>query len=98
MPAAADGYKNRNPERTDPIRKAFAIAAGDDANDLAVATRGLYLGVAGTIKVTFADDADANPVVVPNLAAGVWHPMSVKRVWATGTGAGVFAGGVLGGI
>lgn len=44
--------------------------------------RGLYLGVAGTVKVTYQDGLVDT---LTNLAAGVWHPMQVAKVWHTGT-------------
>ena len=44
--------------------------------------RGLYLEVAGTVKLTFADGTVDTLV---GLAAGVWHPMAVSLVWHTGT-------------
>lgn len=47
--------------------------------------RGLYVGVSGNVNVIFADDIDAQTVILPNLAAGVWHPMQVRRILADST-------------
>ena len=45
-------------------------------------TRGLYLEVAGTVKVTWADGTVDTLV---GLAAGVIHPMAITLLWKTGT-------------
>jgi hypothetical protein len=55
-----------------------------DGSDLPIApTRALYVGVAGDVKV---DMADGTTVTFKNAPAGVL-PVSVKRVYATGTAA-----------
>ncbi len=46
-------------------------------------TRGLYVGVAGDVAVIMVGDTAS--VVIPALAAGVLHPIRVRRVLATGT-------------
>ena len=53
-----------------------------DTVDLSVVTRGLYVGVAGDVKVTMADDT---VITFVGLAAGIEHAIAAKRVWATGT-------------
>lgn len=63
-------------------RSAAAITPSDSVN-LAVATRGLYVGVAGDVVVLMADDSAV--VTLKNLAAGSVHPISVKRVNSTDT-------------
>lgn len=45
-------------------------------------TKGIYVGVAGDLKV---DMADGSTITFTNLASGVVHPLSVKRVYAAGT-------------
>lgn len=72
-----------------PITNAFAITTSDAA-DLAQETRGIYVGTAGNIKVT---TSNGDTVTLPNLAAGIWHPLSVKKVFATGTTAIDIVGG-----
>lgn len=56
----------------------------DDDVDLPLGPcRGLILGTSGNVSVIgFGDD---DPVVLPALVAGVVHPVSVKRIRATGT-------------
>lgn len=67
---------------TSPITGAAAVTPSDSA-DLAETTVSLYVGTAGTLKVTFEDDST---VTYAAIAAGR-HPLRVKRVWATGTSA-----------
>ena len=55
----------------------------NDSTDLTAATRGLYVGVSGDVVVIMADDSAA--VTITGLAAGVVHPLRVKRVKSTGT-------------
>lgn len=76
-------------KRSDPVKRYSPITPSDTA-DLLYPGRGILLGTAGTIKVT---DTDGTEVSIP-LAAGVWHPMEVVRVWSTGTDAGVVSGGI----
>ncbi len=55
----------------------------DDSNDLADgATKGLYVGVSGNVKV---DMANGTTVTFTGLASGIIHPLSVKRIYSTGT-------------
>ena len=57
-----------------------------DAEDI-TATSGLYVGVAGNVTLTLAEMDDGDSITFVALAAGVLHPLVVKRVWATGTDA-----------
>lgn len=66
---------------TIPAAHAFAITPDND-EDLAHATRGIYVGVAGDLTAILVDDTD--PVTFTNLPVGVW-PLQIKRVLATGT-------------
>lgn len=62
---------------------AFDISPSND-NDLAQATRGIYVGTSGTLKV---DMLGGGTVTFTALAAGIIHPICVARVYATGTDA-----------
>lgn len=64
----------------DPVFDAFVITPSDGA-DLAQVTRGLYLAVGGSLKVTMAGGAT---VTFSGLTPGIW-PFEVVRVHATGT-------------
>jgi hypothetical protein len=64
-----------------PIEHAFAISP-DNSNELSFSTRGIYVGVSGDLKV---DLIGSGTVTFVGLAAGVIHPLRVKKVYATGT-------------
>jgi hypothetical protein len=79
-------------DNTAGIRRAVAVTPSD-STDLAGVTRGLYVGASGNVVVLFSDDKDADTVTLTGLAAGVWHPMQVRRVLSTNTTAtGIVAG------
>lgn len=67
----------------EPAGSAFAISP-DNSTDLALMTRGIYVGGTGDLKV---DMADGTTVTFVGLAAGVVHPIRARRVYATGTSA-----------
>lgn len=66
------------------IKRAASVTPSN-TTDLNSATRGIYVGASGDLAVIFAADADASTVTLVGLAAGVWHPMQVRRVLSTGT-------------
>jgi len=66
-----------------PINSAFAITPDDDV-DLIYVTRGIYVGVSGDLKV---DTKSGDTVTFVGLAAGMIHPIRVKRVYENGTDA-----------
>jgi hypothetical protein len=60
-----------------------AAVTPSDTTDLTTApTKGLYIGGSGNVKV---DMSDGTTVTFTDLAAGVIHPISCKRVYATDT-------------
>lgn len=61
-------------------RLAFAITAAD--SDLAQPARGLYVGGAGNLVIT---TTGGSVVTLSNVPAGVFVPISVKRVAAATT-------------
>jgi hypothetical protein len=67
----------------EPAGSAFAITK-DDNNDLAYVTRGIYVGTSGDLKV---DMADGSTVTFASLAAGVVHPLRVRKVYSSVTSA-----------
>lgn len=71
-----------------PVEDLVVVTLSDSV-DIAAGSRALYLPVAGTVKVT-TKNGNARTLA---LGAG-WHPMSVTRVWLTGTTASlaVYAG------
>lgn len=62
--------------------QAIAVTPNDAADLASGATKGLYLGGTGNVKV---DMADGSTVTFIGLAGGVIHPISVKRIYATDT-------------
>jgi len=64
-----------------PAASAVAITP-DNSTDLTNHTRGIYVGATGTLKV---DMVTGGTVTFVDPAAGVVHPLRVKRVYATGT-------------
>ena len=71
------------------VNKVFVITASDEEN-LTHTTTGLYVGETGDIKVDFSEEGEG--IIIKGLAAGVWHPIQVKKVYATGTGAASILG------
>lgn len=67
-----------------PQIESVRIAAAVTPNDSTViqATRGLYFGGAGNVKVTMADGGD---ITLTNITAGIIHPISVTKVHSTAT-------------
>lgn len=60
--------------------KAFSVTSSDSAN---LAEPGfLYVGTSGNVKV---DTLDGETVTFNSLAAGIVHPILVKKVYSTGT-------------
>ena len=73
----------------DPAVEAFEVTP-NDAEDLTQVTRGLLVGTEGNVTVTMKS-IGSGPVTL-FLAAGVVHPLRVKRVFATGTAASGIVG------
>ena len=77
----ADPFARRTPQLESPLAFAAAVTP-NDSTDLATSSRALYVGASGAVKVTLVG---GSTVTLVGLAAGVWHPMRVQRVWSTGT-------------
>lgn len=73
---------------TGPARAADPITP-DDANDLAVATRALYVGTAGSLQVRMVS---GQTISFANVQAGVVYPLRIAQVMATGTTAADLVG------
>lgn len=83
-----DTFKTHSRGLTSPPEHAAAILP-NDALDLAVVPRALYVGVAGNVAVRMAGGGTVTLASVP---AGTLLPIRVSRILATGT----TAGGILG--
>lgn len=75
-------HTNKAQFLSSPITGAVAVTP-NDSTDLAELTLALYIGVAGTLKVTMMDGT----VCTYGAIAAGRHHLRVKRVWATGTSA-----------
>ena len=78
-----DPFKDYSDSLTSPTRAAQVVTP-DDASDLAVLPRAIYVGGAGDLHVTMADGQEATFAAVP---AGTLLPIRAARIWATGTAA-----------
>lgn len=75
-----DFFKTHAPGMTDPIIRAQEVTP-DDALDLLMTTRAVYVGGSGDIRITLSE---GDVVTITNAGAG-WHPIRATRIWATGT-------------
>ncbi len=66
-----------------PGRRAFHVTPSD-TNLCMHETRGIYVGVSGSVK---CDMADGDTVTFANLAAGLIHPICATRIYQNGTSA-----------
>lgn len=60
----------------------FHEVTPSDASAQPFESRGVYVGVAGDLKIT---SVDGQTVVLKDLVAGIWHPMEVTHIWQNGT-------------
>jgi len=88
MASEAPHVGNQRLDLDDPCEDLFEVTPNDN-EDLPYATRAIYVGSAGDVKVT---TVRGNDVVIPDAENG-WHPVRAKRIHATGT----TATGILGG-
>mgnify|MGYP006908229297 CR=1 FL=1 len=77
-------------ERVEGGSRLYAVTTSDSADLTNGPCKGLYIGVAGDVKVTPAgahkDAPEASGVVLKAVPVG-YLPFAVRRVWATGTAA-----------
>lgn len=83
-----DNFRRHSRSLTAPPDQGCLVAP-DDAKDLAVITRALYVGGAGDLAVAMADGTRLLFAAVP---AGALLPIRVSRVLATGTTASKILG------
>lgn len=77
------------PSDISPISRAEPVTPGDAPSGPGVITmsgaRALYLGTAGNVAVVLSTQKNGETRILKGLAAGMWHPVCVKQVLATGT-------------
>lgn len=64
------------------VIRAVGVVPSDTVNLVDGITKGVYVGVDGDLSAVLADGSE---FVFKNLAGGCVHPISVKRIKATGT-------------
>lgn len=77
----ADNFANHSTGLDSPAGNAYAVTTSD-GTDQTIATRGIYVGGAGDIKVT---TTGGNTVTFVGVPAGSILPIRAARIWATGT-------------
>ena len=80
----ADLFENHAPALTAPAADGAPIVPSDAA-DLPVVSRGVWVGTGGDLSVELAE---GGTVVLAGVPGGTLLPLRVRRVRATGTGAG----------
>jgi hypothetical protein len=83
-----DRVNGGRPGWGDPATAAPTPTLSDTVNDPNGPYRGLYVGTTGNLKVTMRDGGDQTFMNAP---VG-YHPIAVRRVWATGTTASNIVG------
>jgi hypothetical protein len=78
----ADKFESNATGLTSPADSAASVTP-NDSTDLTTATRGLYIGGAGNVKVDMVGEGTA--VVYSGLVVGTVYPIRVTRVYATDT-------------
>ncbi len=76
-----DAFADHAVGLTAPASRAEVVTPSDTV-DLGYATRALYIGQTGNVRVL---TASGDTVVFANLQGGVVYPFRVNRVFATGT-------------
>lgn len=76
-----DKFSDFQTNLTAPAREGAAVSP-NDATDLSVLPRALYVGQGGALAVTLADGQD---IVFSGVQGGTILPVRARRVLATGT-------------
>lgn len=84
----ADNFASFAPGLDSPFAGAFAVTPSDTA-DMAIASRGIYVGGAGNIKVDMVGVGTVTFTAVP---VGSTLNVRAKRIYATGTTATLLVG------
>ena len=79
--AAVDDFYRYDQDLTSPGSNAVDVVTSD-VTDLVKATRGLYIGTGGHVKVTMVG---GQTITYKNAVTGLIYPYRVTRVWQTGT-------------
>ena len=77
----ADKFQYRNAELNSPGDVFYAITPSDTV-DIAFKPRAVIVGNSGNLAVT---DSLGVTTIIPNVIAGIFHPIRPVRILATGT-------------
>lgn len=69
-------------DETISVEGVISVTPSDTVNLALGACRGIWVGVAGDVKVT---TPRGNEVTYPAVVAGLAHPIKAVRIWSTGT-------------
>lgn len=83
-----DEFESHAPSLTAPARHAQSITPSDSI-PLTIASRALYVGQAGNLRVQMVS---GDTVTLTGVQAGMVYPLRVTQVLATGTTAGAIIG------
>ncbi len=79
--AAIDKYAANSADLVVPITGAFSVTP-HDSNELTHVTRAICVAAAGDVAVVMHD---GSTITLPALQAGVFYPIRVRTIKATGT-------------
>jgi hypothetical protein len=77
----ADKFQDTSTGISGPAKNGSEVTASDAA-DLATASRALYVGGAGAVKIT---TTLGDTITFSNVPGGAILPVCARRVWSTGT-------------
>jgi hypothetical protein len=94
MPVVAvDPFKDQlagggTPAMDWPLEEILTVTASD-TDELVNVARAILLPAAGTLRIT-TNKGTVQNFVSGELAAGVWHPMRIRKLHATGSAAATY--------
>lgn len=89
VPNGSAGFQDDHLSRLVSVKRSYAVDPDDSIDLPQGVTEALIVASAGNVKVTYQTGVTDTVY----LAAGIWHPMNVKRVWLSDTDAtGIEAG------
>lgn len=79
----ADKFETYSSNLSSPAREAATIVP-DDAQPLPNASRGIYVGTSGDLRLSLVGAPD-EAITLASVQAGAFYPLRVDKVYATGT-------------
>jgi len=72
----ADKFEHNAPTLISPLENFFSVTP-NDSTDLTYVTRAVLVGVSGDLEII---DRAGVTTIIPNLAAGMFHPIRAVRI------------------